>query len=382
MFARYLDDLEVGDSFTTKGRTITEADIVNFAALTWDTYPLHVDAEWASKTMFGERIAHGMLVLSYAAGLVPMQPGPIVAFYGMEKVRFFAPTKIGDTIRVHVELKEKEERDDNIGLATFHQAVLNQRDETVCKSITKVRAQAASGRVGAWRSPSRAGSRSRCPAAARARRVVLHPMVCALDGLAARVHGDDGREARRRAEVLRLQGRLDQAADPRLPGRAPGSRADHHRHRLPPLRGGRPEAEPGARARAPLPHPYEPRAGDPGAAARAEGDRPERRAGRDHDPPPHGPRLRDLGVHVRDLRARLGRVAGVPLEALCAERLRAQPRAARGRVQGGPVRQPGDRLVRHLRAVLRPVRRRFGAAGLHARPFAGAPVGDPAPEGP
>ena len=91
LFARYLDDLEVGDSFTTKGRTVTEADIVNFAALTWDTYPLHVDAEWASKTIFGERIAHGMLVLSFAAGLVPMQPGPIVAFYGMEKVRFFAP---------------------------------------------------------------------------------------------------------------------------------------------------------------------------------------------------------------------------------------------------------------------------------------------------
>ena len=84
LFARYGDDLEVGDSFTTKGRTITEADLVNFAALTWDTYPLHVDAEWASKTMFGERIAHGMLVLSYAAGLVPMQPGPIVAFYGMD----------------------------------------------------------------------------------------------------------------------------------------------------------------------------------------------------------------------------------------------------------------------------------------------------------
>lgn len=138
LFARYLDDLEVGDTFTTKGRTITEADIVAFASLTWDTYPLHVDSEWASKTIFGERIAHGMLVLSYAAGLIPMQPGPIVAFYGMEKVRFFAPTKIGDTIRVHVELKEKEERDETMGLATFHQQVLNQRDETVCKSINKV----------------------------------------------------------------------------------------------------------------------------------------------------------------------------------------------------------------------------------------------------
>ncbi len=138
MMARYFDELEVGDSFTTKGRTITEADIVNFAALTWDTYPLHVDAEWASKTMFGERIAHGMLVLSYAAGLVPMTPGPIVAFYGMEKVRFFAPTKIGDTIHVQVELKEKEERDENLGLATFHNTILNQRDETVAKSINKV----------------------------------------------------------------------------------------------------------------------------------------------------------------------------------------------------------------------------------------------------
>jgi acyl dehydratase len=138
MFARYFDDLELGDALTTKGRTITEADLVNFAALTWDTYPLHVDAEWASKTIFGERIAHGMLVLSYAAGLIPMQPGPIVAFYGMEKVRFFAPTKIGDTIRVHAELTDKQERDESIGLATFSNAILNQRDETVCKSINKV----------------------------------------------------------------------------------------------------------------------------------------------------------------------------------------------------------------------------------------------------
>ena len=110
-----------------------------------------------------------MLVLSFAAGLVPMQPGPIVAFYGMEKVRFFAPTKIGDTIRVHVELKEKEERDDTMGLATFHQQVLNQHDETVCKSITKVLLKRTSGRVGmALAEPSRLTSR--CPAGSRARR--------------------------------------------------------------------------------------------------------------------------------------------------------------------------------------------------------------------
>ena len=157
----------MGDSFTTKGSTITEADIVNFAALTWDTYPLHVDAEWASKTMFGERIAHGMLVLSYAAGLVPMQPGPIVAFYGMEKVRFFAPTKIGDTIRVHVELKEKEERDENLGLATFHNSPEPARRDGL-QVDQQGRPEAARRRV-AWRSPSQAGSPSRCPAARRAR---------------------------------------------------------------------------------------------------------------------------------------------------------------------------------------------------------------------
>jgi len=127
------------------GRTITEADLVNFAALTWDTYPLHVDAEWASKTIFGERIAHGMLVLSYAAGLVPMEPGPIVAFYGMDKVRFFAPTKIGDTLHVHAELKEKENRDDDHCLATFHNSVVNQRDETV--ALFRGRSHQIAGRL-------------------------------------------------------------------------------------------------------------------------------------------------------------------------------------------------------------------------------------------
>lgn len=134
----YFDELEVGMSHETAARTITETDLVNFSALTGDWYPLHTDAEWAKRSIFGERIAHGMLVLSYASGLIPMQPGPIVAFYGMDKVRFFAPTKIGDTIRVQIELAEKEERGDDVGLATFHQTILNQRDEAVAKTISKV----------------------------------------------------------------------------------------------------------------------------------------------------------------------------------------------------------------------------------------------------
>ena len=138
MLDRHFDELREGERIVTRGRTITETDVVQFAALTGDMHPQHTDRHWAAEGRFGERIAHGMLVLSYAAGLVPMQPGPIVAFYGMEKVRFFLPTKIGDTIRVHVELKEKEERDENLGLATFHNTIVNQRDETVAKSINKV----------------------------------------------------------------------------------------------------------------------------------------------------------------------------------------------------------------------------------------------------
>lgn len=137
-FARYFDQLEVGDSYNSAGRTITESDLVSFAALTGDWYPLHTDIEWAKNSIFGERIAHGMLVLSYAFGLLPLEPGPIVAFYGMDKVRFFLPTKIGDTIKVNSELKEKEERGDDLGLATFHMTISNQRDEVVAKTINKV----------------------------------------------------------------------------------------------------------------------------------------------------------------------------------------------------------------------------------------------------
>jgi 3-hydroxybutyryl-CoA dehydratase len=118
LFARYFDDIEVGDAFTTKGRTITEADLVNFAALTWDTYPLHVDAEWASKTMFGERIAHGMLVLSMGAGLVPFDPERVVALRRVRDVVFKRPVRFGDTITVDGQIKALSELDEATGMVS------------------------------------------------------------------------------------------------------------------------------------------------------------------------------------------------------------------------------------------------------------------------
>lgn len=134
---RYFEDFEEGEKFITRGRTITEADIVNFAAFSGDWYPLHVDREYAAKTIFGERIAHGMLVLSAASGLTPLNDWAIVAFYGMDKLRFLAPTKIGDTIHVEIEVKELKSKDFG-GVVGFTQTLLNQRDEPVARADVKI----------------------------------------------------------------------------------------------------------------------------------------------------------------------------------------------------------------------------------------------------
>lgn len=138
MITKYFDDIEEGEKSVTKARTITEADIVSFASLSGDWYPLHCDVEFAKKTPFGERIAHGLLVLSVASGLTPLEPGPIVAFYGMDKVRFVGPVRIGDTIHVETSIVGKEEKGEQAGVVTAEQEIKNQRGETVVKSIMKV----------------------------------------------------------------------------------------------------------------------------------------------------------------------------------------------------------------------------------------------------
>ena len=87
--------------------------------------------------MFGQRIAHGMLVMSVATGLVAMKPGVVVAFYGMDKVRFTAPTFIGDTIRVEAEVIEKSDKG-MFGVITLRQEIKNQRNEVCNTAILKV----------------------------------------------------------------------------------------------------------------------------------------------------------------------------------------------------------------------------------------------------
>ena len=137
----YFEDFTVGQEFVTKARTVTEADVVNFAALSWDTNQLHTDAEFAKKGFFGERVAHGMLGLVIHAGLSQMlgiTEGTILAFLGMTW-KFHLPIKIGDTLHVVQRVKEMRETSKNDrGVLTFEKELVNQRGEVVQTGTTTV----------------------------------------------------------------------------------------------------------------------------------------------------------------------------------------------------------------------------------------------------
>ena len=138
---RYFEEFDVGDTVETSARTITEADIVLFAGLSGDYNQLHTDAEFASGTLHGERIAHGLLGLSIASGLVSQTgfaEGTVEAFTGLEW-KFRGPIKIGDTIRARLEVRRtKEMARLGGGFVVFDVTVFNQRDEVVQKGTWTV----------------------------------------------------------------------------------------------------------------------------------------------------------------------------------------------------------------------------------------------------
>jgi 3-hydroxybutyryl-CoA dehydratase len=134
VFSKDFDALGAGERFVTRGRTIGEADITSFATLSGDTHPQHTDAEWAASSRFGERIAHGLLVLSYAAGLMPFDPERIVALRRVGDAVFKQPVRIGDTIHVEGEVVEKAEIDPSHGLVATRWRVLNQHGKLVARA--------------------------------------------------------------------------------------------------------------------------------------------------------------------------------------------------------------------------------------------------------
>lgn len=129
------EDLAVGMRFDTPGRTITEADLVNFAGVSGDYNPLHTDEEFARTTLFGRRVAHGTLVLSLTAGLrqrTGVFEGTLLALLEIRSWRFLKPVFIGDTVRVTTTIQDvRETSNSERGVVVQHIDVVNQRGETV-----------------------------------------------------------------------------------------------------------------------------------------------------------------------------------------------------------------------------------------------------------
>lgn len=137
-FRKTFDQIQPGDSLLTHRRTVTEADIVNFAALTGDHFYAHVDDIGAKEGIFGKRVAHGYFLISAAAGqFVSAAPGPVLANYGLENLRFVEPVGIGDTIRTRLTCKRKIRKDLRpgeerpTGVVEWHAEITNQHEQLV-----------------------------------------------------------------------------------------------------------------------------------------------------------------------------------------------------------------------------------------------------------
>ena len=136
---RHLEDYEIGEVRTTLGRTITEADVVLHAGQTGDFYPHHMDAEWVKTQPFGQRIAHGTLILSVAVGMTAGDINPLAFSYGYDRIRFVRPVHIGDTITVTATIAAKRDHPKRPGQGFVDEdvVVVNQ-DGDVVLALTHV----------------------------------------------------------------------------------------------------------------------------------------------------------------------------------------------------------------------------------------------------
>ncbi|MDJ0657240.1 MAG: phenylacetic acid degradation bifunctional protein PaaZ [Xanthomonadales bacterium] len=138
-FRKHFEDLKIGETLVTHRRTVTEADIVNFGCVSGDHFYAHFDELAAAESpIFGKRVAHGYFIISAAAGMfVDPAPGPVLANYGLENLRFIEPVGIGDTIQVRITVKQKikkqkrEPDDQPQGVVRWAIQVTNQNDEAV-----------------------------------------------------------------------------------------------------------------------------------------------------------------------------------------------------------------------------------------------------------
>jgi acyl dehydratase len=138
LFARPFGQLAAGDRFSTAARTVEEENILEFASLTGDSHPQHVDPAWAAGSRFGEQIAHGLLVLSFAVGLLPLDPDRIVALRRVGDAVFKQPVKIGDALRVEGKITGLRELDPENGLVETTLRILNQDGRLVVRATVEL----------------------------------------------------------------------------------------------------------------------------------------------------------------------------------------------------------------------------------------------------
>jgi len=138
LLEHYFSELTLGQFELTPRRTVTETDVVQWSMFTGDWFPMHSDAIFAAESMFGQRIAAGLMILAMSGGLVvPPTTRSIIANYGNERIRYPAPTFIGDTIQVRVTITKLEPRDDSSGIMDMEWDVMNQNGTVVCNAIFK-----------------------------------------------------------------------------------------------------------------------------------------------------------------------------------------------------------------------------------------------------
>ena len=130
--------MPLGETFVTDRRTIGEEDIMSFAELTGDVHPQHTDPDWAAGSRFGERIAHGLLVVSCAVGLVSFDPERVVALRRVGDAVFKLPVRVGDTIRVEGRAVGTRDLDDETELVEYRWKVVNQDGRMVLRMNVEV----------------------------------------------------------------------------------------------------------------------------------------------------------------------------------------------------------------------------------------------------
>ena len=132
---KYWDDFAVGDTFHSQGITVTEAHLVNWAGLTMDFYPLHMNREYAAGTQFKQRVVHGPLIFAMGVGLMGMTGqarDAVIAWLGVDAMRIPAPVFISDTIQLKVEVTElRPTKTPGQGFCKMHYTVSNQHDVVV-----------------------------------------------------------------------------------------------------------------------------------------------------------------------------------------------------------------------------------------------------------